>query len=623
MSNQDYNIKKILSRFKNKNSIDQDTLLRVNLDNKSNLVKPDKNIFVLNAIDQFNLERNGSGCYRINGKLEIITDNSLYATYCNTPVNTDWSPEVLDNGSDNYGGKKIPKNWTLQITYPSESNDREFIRTSVNGVNQNSRAYFGVQVEKISEIIINGRSRVLMRTVQKHGVSEIGEYVYYSNRQNLGYLGFHRVIDFEIGNEERGLILETPYSIDLEKGNIKRVFEPSLDDANFNVTTQISQIERTDENGQTIGPLDFIKIYHDNHDLRIGDWVDLRLLSAPANETGLHRVVGIPSKDEFLIPAVDTVLLGVLDTTNLDLYYRPINGVPSEYYVRKFKVLTELVDYEVYNAGFSSNVFSDGVSNNISLFHFNRDINVNGLIDNLNRPLSELYLTVTKRSSYVNGDEMGYRSWSPVISTWEENKTFLPMDPATTLFRVEWINGEVINSFDNKTTGFMAKPNSGDTYFGDFVEYNSSFLEEKVLSKIINRFSPLRFDGVPGVPLEIRDYSGEGYYYLPHNKIQIREFSDVIETTPNRSDEIFPEWAQINNDGTVSWRDLLDIGFFEGGTKGVDYPFVNGCNYLFDSYAIYIRRQRPILTTDVTLEGTKFVQIDPNKLNTKGLGNEC
>jgi hypothetical protein len=46
-------------------------------------------------------------------------------------------------------------------------------------------------------------------------------------------------------------------------------------------------------------------------------------------------------------------------------------------------------------------------------------------------------------------------------------------------------------------------------------------------------------------------------------------------------------------DGSIAWRDLLTIGFFEEGFNGVDYPFNNGSNYFYFNHNLYVRRQSP------------------------------
>ena len=41
------------------------------------------------------------------------------------------------------------------------------------------------------------------------------------------------------------------------------------------------------------------------------------------------------------------------------------------------------------------------------------------------------------------------------------------------------------------------------------------------------------------------------------------------------------------------WRDLLDIGLNDGQETTLDYPFLNGANYIYTNKHIFIRRQDP------------------------------
>jgi hypothetical protein len=609
MSNQDRNIKTVLGIYQNKESFNKDTFVRLELSSKTNLVKPDKNIFVLNNIDQFNLERNGSNCYRINGKLEFITSNTLTGGWNDIPEDSDWDPKVLDEDF-------IGMNWILQLTYPATTDpDKEITSKTLTGT-KISTANEGVQLDSITSINITGRrEQILLKTVQRHGVGNIGEYVYIrpDGLNGLEYLGFHRVIDFEVGNEEYGLVLDTPFTTATFDGVVKRVFEPSLEDVNFINTTNVEQIKPTNEDGTLFAPnLGYTKIFSDSHGLRLGDFVDVRF-NQFSELNGLYKIEAIPDLDSFVVKhnlsvtssnTIDISSLGV----GVTLEYRSVGGTPSEYYFRKFEIMTDLKDYEVYSAAYSKDLFIDGVSNNVDQFHFNKDIDVSNYRDNLGRPLSEIYLTVTKRASNGDGTNYnGYRLWGSVSSILEESSTTLPFDSSGPYVfeTMSWWQ-----STPENVSGLISYPNPETRIYGDFVEYNRSQLTEKVLSHIAHRFAPSRV--IPGTS-NFDGGVGEGYYYLPHNKIQIREFSDIIETVPNKSDEIFPDYVQINNNGTVSWRDLLDIGFFEVGNKGVDHPFVNGCNYIYNNYAIYIRRQRPADPIDVSIEDTTtFVEIDPN-----------
>lgn len=601
MSNQDYNIKTVLGIYKNKVSINKDTFVGLELVNKTRLTEQDKNVHIVNNVDRFNYERNTSGKYRINGRLEIVTGNVNSFAFNYFPAESDWNLEELDTN-------QITKNWIIQLTYPYSNDVTTDIITSTSTGVKTSKPDKGVQILSMTPVDYTGRrTKVLLRTVQKHGILNVGEFIYITPDNGiLNYLGFHKVLDFEFGNEERGLILETPYEGTIDIGNVKRVFEPSTNDTLYLDAISLVQISKCDSQGTTIGALNHTKIYDTNHGLRLGDYIDLRFNSlSPIN--GIHKVVAIPNSNEFVIryelPFANVGPVNITDlSATAELRYRRIDGTPSDYYFRKFKILTDLKDYEIYKAAYSVNIFSDEFTNKLSLFHFNKNVDVTDLRDNLNRPLSELYLTVTRRSN----------PFSDVISISEENSSLVPISSSDGPIVLETLSYWTTNG-----VGSIQRPNSGDTLYGDFVEYNSSFLQENVLSKVVNRFGVSRYNSTSNTYYD----NGDGYYYLPHNKIQIRKYSTTIETVDNKPDEEYPEYAQLNNNGTVSWRDLLDIGFYDTVTNGVDYPFVNGCHYLYDNYTIYIRRQLQPNLNDVRIRETDFVKV--NNLDGNGLGEKC
>lgn len=597
MSNQDYNIKRLLGIYKNKTSINVDSYAGIELSNKSRQVEPDQNVYIVNSNDRFNQERNSSGCYRISGKLDILTTNIYSQAFNNFPSEDSWNPTILDSNL-------ITKNWVLQITYPFESDpNREIVSRETDG-DRISVAEKGLQIKSVTKInITGGIDQILLRTIQKHGVSEIGEYVHITPNQGvINYLGLHKVIGFEVGNEDRGLILETTYQGDVFYGNVKRVFEPSLEDTLFLNSTNIQVLSRCDSNGG-ITSFDHTKIYSNNHDIRIGEWVDIRFNNFN-DMNGIFKVVAVPNNNEFVIkynfPSTDYTPFNPTSIyPGTQLNYKVLNGMPSNYYFRKFKILTNLNDYEVYKCGFSTNIFPDDFSNKLSLFHFDKNIDVTDLRDNLGRPLSEIYLTITKRSN----------PFGDVTSILEDNSDVVPLNSY-----MGPIILHTLSYWDSSNEGTV-QYNKGDIIYGDFVEYNEAFLSEKTLAKVINRF------GVSQVDSTATNYTtdGPGYYYYQHNKIQLRKFSTVIETVDNRSDEIYPDYAQINYDGTVSWRDVLEIGYFEDGINGVDYPFMNGCHYLFDNYTIYIRSQLPTNYVDVNTDQVSYVKTT----NANSIGTKC
>ncbi len=660
MSNSDYKIKYVAPLKKAALALNSDSFIPIRLESKKGLTESDNNVFVINAFDETNIERNQTTKYRIQGKLEIITDNSLADVWSPTPVpNEAWTPETEGVGLDR---KFLPRNWVLKITYPTENNDELLL--SKKGVTINpitdlvTKAYEGIQIINLEAINYKpGITNILIRTSQKHGITSLDDYFYIApklNYSNVGvpfdsYSGLNRILDFEPGNEEYGLILDTEYVIPTGNldpfGNIipinfigvgKRVFEPSSDDVVFLDNEEVTQIQRCDSNGEQQGDLIYTKIFKTQHNLRTNDFIEIRTdgFITPGGGNFSDTITTMPNIYKISSVTLNTFVIKYEFPTvnpftstepfNFILNYRYLDGVPSEYYFRINKQLTEPRDFEVYKAAFSKNIYKDNYIDDVFLFHFDTDIDVGGLLDNLGRPLSQLYLTVVKRAgcgcrgtevpsdslNYCNGESYdGYRNMSNNIQILDSNKNFYgnisSQDPASLNILSYWQNT------DPTTAGTIK--NSDSSYINDFVEYNRAFLNERVLSETLGKFGPQQ---VLNAPNGNYTYSNDdGYTYKIHQEINIRKFSETTETVVNKTNEIFPEYAQINNDGTVSWRDLLSIGFFEPtetGRNGVDYPFVNAKHYLFGEYPIYIRRTLEVDTAQIEVNLSKFRKFNPN-----------
>jgi hypothetical protein len=277
-------------------------------------------------------------------------------------------------------------------------------------------------------------------------------------------------------------------------------------------------------------------------------------------------------------------------TLNTDSRVKKIyKGFECEYYFRLFKKVKtktsptiRLDDYEIYNLAFSENVYSD----EIVQFIFNDDIDVNGLVDNLNRPLSELFLTVIKTSSN--------RVFTDVASGIEAPDIPELRDIVT---KPQFINIPIIQLIHTSTNSNVVsyKPlemvnAASDGFYGDIVEYNKTTLNETVLSTVVHRFNTVNRE-TQGNQIA----SGprvEGYFYPAHHQIKIRDFSAYIEQGDENTIGM-PEYAVDLGDGRFIWRDLLDIGTTDLNTETLNYPFVNGYHYIYQNYLFDVKRQDP------------------------------
>ena len=77
-------------------------------------------------------------------------------------------------------------------------------------------------------------------------------------------------------------------------------------------------------------------------------------------------------------------------------YKKNSGGVDCSYYFRLFKKIKNIdgneLNSDVNKAAFGNNIYGD----NIAQIIFTDDVDVNGLVDENGRPLSEIYLTVVK-----------------------------------------------------------------------------------------------------------------------------------------------------------------------------------------------------------------------------------
>lgn len=385
------------------------------------------------------------------------------------------------------------------------------------------------------------------------------------------------------------------------------------------------------------------------HGLSVGEYAKL---SFSYNGTDTFQVYslgnGFAGSDEYIFNIINvgytgtTFLDGVTGTFKRLLNVDNINDTLSQYYVRKHKILTNPDDAAIVKAGFDLNIFgvekkleSSGFTPNqvqrISVkegaqcytLSFNKDVDIRPLLDNLGRPITELFFTViwkgyfglmfgTKKPNGVdyNGLKQGF----------EFN---LPLTPTTPPLPQSWWDTTNVNSDTNFTVGVYnttpgntGGPDGGSIPFtyitslkkddildGDLCEWNESEQKERVVSNLFHKFTYNPF--VFTAPISGQSPTNLfGYYYQPHFSLKIREYSDYIETGEKEMYSDIPDYAYFSEmDDSFIWRDIYSYGFINNGI-GVNYPFLNGTHY---PYADLIFRIIP--------EGTNFVEqfvvIDP------------
>lgn len=337
------------------------------------------------------------------------------------------------------------------------------------------------------------------------------------------------------------------------------------------------------------------------HNLLVGDTV--RIIGTNGYN-GDHKVVrlGLDNGDlidyYFVIDLPPTGNIG-----NSSRIKRIFGGQESEYYFRKFKKINNSTgnmlstnDYQIYNLSFSKTVFDDPIYQ----FVVNADVDINNLVDNLGRPLTEMFLTIIKTDSDGLFTKLDSGIETPLIPKLLESDSFIYLQTIPTINRIH--NGGTTPFTSSIPLESQIKIDNRNIFYGDLVEFNKFEVLETVLADVNYRFNTLNRETQATIDYvyklgttdnKLRIDLGprqEGYYYKPHYNIKIREISNYVEQGDDSTDEI-PDYAINLGDGRYLWRDILDIGFNESSDLSLNYPFLNGCHYLYINNIFKIKRQ--------------------------------
>lgn len=377
-----------------------------------------------------------------------------------------------------------------------------------------------------------------------------------------------------------------------------------------------------------------------NHGLDVGDEIKMyNFQDITGNLVLSARTISIFSLGNQVNDNPERIFVVDIDPAEININMgistikRSVIGVESEYYVRSFSALTtNEIDYDLYPAAFGVNYFYDKVA----AFYFKNDIDIKNIRDNLGRPLSEIYLTIIKQGEELDPTNYNHMYWinqqsglTPSLQT----QFWGPIAGGYSAENDKNVNYNIraFSDTDYPQTYYTGIDVSDTTYDADIVEYNSNVLLEKKLEDVYHRINTVYRENLSDIvgddpPV---DNLTEGYIYLPHKKIQIREFSDFIEEgdtintvgVPDYSTSKYSADTQSLATGPIEpiplskvsrqfkWRDLLDIGFIDSNGLGVDYPFESGAHYLNIDNRFYLQRQDPPCDPVFNLKEDKYNKV--------------
>lgn len=276
----------------------------------------------------------------------------------------------------------------------------------------------------------------------------------------------------------------------------------------------------------------------------------------------------------------------------------------SKYYVREHKLLTSMNDLIMTKTGFEKNSFVE--KNQIvlsSLTPDNKtkiikrngsgtytitssiDVDIDGLYDNQKRPISEIFLTIINKGFYGyfnkplnnSGIKQGwlFNITGGTNPYWSDTNS----DCYTNLVVSSYTKTDI--SGNTKTFYYTDEIKKGDILLGAFCEWNDYEQKERVISEYYHKinFNQDVFQ-ITNTPSD----NTNGYYYLPHTSMKIRDFSDYIETGELSNIDQIPSYAFYSqSDKEFRWRDLYSYGFIDELGNGVDFPYFNNSHYPFSN----------------------------------------
>jgi len=265
-------------------------------------------------------------------------------------------------------------------------------------------------------------------------------------------------------------------------------------------------------------------------------------------------------------------------------------------YVTKYEVIATPNDFELFNAGYSLNIFNEPTYS----FIFNKDFDITDWIDDFGFPITDLYLyPVYNRSNHL----INIENFDPFIETMS----------ATT-----WsISGDT-NIIPFSPTNY----NIGDIIYGNKISYQKNeFLQTNIKPQIYYISTPYITNPISTQGSQSQDSEKKElqWKYNPFIPFKLRYFSNQISranTGGTAYDEIsdIPYYATDLGDGNMIWRDILEQGYIDPLTgDGVDYPFVNKRRYLFSNVLLNVTPNMDHPNTAEVFNEIKFGK--PTSLN--------
>jgi hypothetical protein len=230
----------------------------------------------------------------------------------------------------------------------------------------------------------------------------------------------------------------------------------------------------------------------------------------------------------------------ILNFTFPDVYISKVVELEKlEYYIKVLEVI-DIID-GVDKCAFSNNYYQQDIYNFIN----NNIINIETYLNNLNEPLTDLYIGIIKKNELViNSNLEMFIDYTPNELGIEKINTIKPIK-------------------------------KGDIFYHSLCEYTTENLEEVEITKFKHGFY----------------YEDVLFQYQPFYKFKIKLKSTYIEDSDNIN--VGPTYQKYSKQREkYIWRDIYDMGVMNELGEKVDYPFMNNCFYVYCDINFYLQPER-------------------------------
>lgn len=399
--------------------------------------------------------------------------------------------------------RRIEKNWDYCITYPYKS-DYEMIDTVCGGENQAIKANIKYGLNTAAQPII------ICSSYFKHNLKP-GDYVtffYYMPHSEVAQDSSEELKYVKINDEE-----------------------------------YLFAISNFDEDGDLIDDTNYVEKIISKDFCRYS--IKVRVESVgDANGDNLDRVFTVKYSD------IDDIY-DYLKYFGC-FYKKNVSNTDCLYYFRKFKKLKSIdcgeLRSDVNKAAFSRNIYGDDIAQVV----FTDDLNIDGLLDNNGRPLSEVFFTIVKRNA---GRKEWYKKGNPKYGDEKiefshcfgevtSGIDFCGIDDEPFNYNIHYLHnfksieeiseevggGNEIKSAITNTfsawgdTVLSGMPNTienditidFDEFYGDIVEYDISKATETVIGNVHHRFNTAQ-----------REFWNTNFMHIKHDMIVSDDYDGV------------------------------------------------------------------------------------------------